>query len=212
METIIWEEQPKPHQTNVRNPLLSERDGNVDFLAYFTFIPIVVVRNPLLSERDGNTSLIKSALLIVHTCQKPTTLWKRWKPQPIENTMDKLYNIVRNPLLSERDGNLLNASTAQPFMEGSQKPTTLWKRWKLAPPSLLTRLGGVRQKPTTLWKRWKPAKALPTKNFYLFLSETHYSLKEMETTNLASLKYLLNPPCQKPTTLWKRWKPFQRII
>jgi len=92
--------------SQVGNPLLSERDGNISptSLLVFEFFPRV--GNPLLSERDGNsTTLYPSRCLWSYTRRKPTTLWKRWKhknstvPQPSNKIA------VGNPLLSERDGN-----------------------------------------------------------------------------------------------------------
>jgi len=140
----------------------------------------------------------------------------------------------------------------------SRKPTTLWKRWKpsksrLSKNSLLTG-----RKPTTLWKRWKPSVFVLLLTFFFLLSETHYSLKEMETILelrksdnstqkvgnpllserdgnssliVSVTKYIwplsethyslkemetqllywphrwLSYLRRKPTTLWKRWKP-----
>ncbi len=116
-------------------------------------------------------------------------------------------NRVGNPLLSERDGNCSLFTCV--------KPLTLTCR-----------------KPTTLWKRWKPWCFLSNYNFAFSMSETHYSLKEMETLfclyrlpllllqvgnpllserdgNFRGNSYWvsLNISGRKPTTLWKRWKP-----
>jgi len=87
-----------------------------------------------------------------------------------------------------------------------RKPTTLWKRWKLYHWDSLRRHDNRSRKPTTLWKRWK----LFMKQLHYIpsftWSETHYSLKEMET-NLSGIPLsVIITDCRKPTTLWKRWK------
>ena len=126
----------------------------------------------------------------------------------ISTSFLKNYNTVGNLLLSERDGN----PRALPIILG----ICSWCR-----------------KPTTLWKRWKREHGNPHPHSILIMSETYYSLKEMETTidsenstgfNIAIVGNLLlserdgnsvlcwwTPhtcsPRRKPTTLWKRWKP-----
>ncbi len=166
---------------------------------------LFLVGNPLLSERDGNLKKLPSLPYQSVTSRKPTTLWKRWKlyraitktvsyPAKSEthyslkemetnhtvlvkscmvlvgnpllserdgNTSESCQNLhctirVRNPLLSERDGNSKQQQFPIDFWHDSQKPTTLWKRWKL--------LGRFDVIALCTW------------------SETHYSLKEMETS------------------------------
>ncbi len=68
----------------------------------------------------------------------------------------KIY-IVGNPLLSERDGNELWTEVNNADRSTGRKPTTLWKRWK---------------------PFWWYSQIFST----TWLSETHYSLKEMETS------------------------------
>jgi len=56
METLLNNLIKHIRNLHVRNPLLSERDGNFQDtnLCFFFQFP---VRNPLLSERDGNPNL-----------------------------------------------------------------------------------------------------------------------------------------------------------
>jgi len=92
--------------TEVGNPLLSERDGNLITNKFPVFD--VTVGNPLLSERDGNSVLPPSA----YPCPKL---------------------IVGNPLLSERDGNILAESTFNPAFQSEthyslkEMETLSWK-------------------------------------------------------------------------------------
>jgi len=114
-----------------------------------------------------------------------------------------------------------------------RKPTTLWKRWKQ--PLLFCvscTIDRICRKPTTLWKRWKLGIYTSMNVTDSIVSETHYSLKEMETItccrtyrrhcversethySLKEMETILHslslssslPSCRKPTTLWKRWK------
>ncbi len=74
----------------VRNPLLSERDGN--YLPDGGISTVnCPVRNPLLSERDGNYQL--------------------------QHLFCIFMPYVRNPLLSERDGNYLVQRSGQDAIE-----------------------------------------------------------------------------------------------
>jgi len=145
-----------------------------------------IVGNPLLSERDGNPQEHYLPLLGYHFRRKPTTLWKRWKPLLLLFVPLKHCKTVGNPLLSERDGNL-KCKVSRPF-------------WKLhvGNPLLSERDGNSSN------RRFDVSSS---KN----LSETHYSLKEMETTVKALLTNTLNLFCRKPTTLWKRWKPISLL-
>ena len=88
---------------------------------------------------------------------------------------------VGNPLLSERDGN------STKFIFGS-----------------FIVISG--RKPTTLWKRWKPVSPCDKPMAKSSMSETHYSLKEMETLEPMTNALPSSLNCRKPTTLWKRWK------
>jgi len=88
--------------------------------------------------------------------------------------------------LSETHYSLKEMETLKPVLSvtnimSCRKPTTLWKRWK---PSFLSnrqKLLNNSRKPTTLWKRWKLVFSAINFVSNLSLSETHYSLKEMET-------------------------------
>ncbi len=164
---------------DVRNPLLSERDGNV-FQAVFNW------------QDDHKLSETHYSLKEMETCVEPACL-------------KFLHHIVRNPLLSERDGNFRGNSYWVSLNIPGQKPTTLWKRWKPCKSSPININWNISQKPTTLWKRWK-LEALNAWRVYDELrSETHYSLKEMETpTAFNGIPSTVTS--QKPTTLWKRWK------
>jgi len=82
----------------------------------------------------------------------------------LNNIIASKNNPVGNPLLSERDGNL-----------------NLWN-------PLGTEFADCR-KPTTLWKRWKPFASIPFFLSNATMSETHYSLKEMETFPKFTLHY-----------------------
>ncbi len=113
---------------------------------------------------------------------------------------------VGNPLLSERDGNIDLSYTLATALNIRRKPTTLWKRWK---PILISLSGFIvsgSRKPTTLWKRWKQVERLRLSIVEKFLSETHYSLKEMETGQTPPRSEFQPFGSRKPTTLWKRWK------
>jgi len=216
-----------------------------------------LVGNPLLSERDGNRSFKTSCFSIFRHRRKPTTLWKRWKRRSfkisffsissssethyslkemetpvVRNSLGEASKSVGNPLLSERDGNIITfqhlnkccSSLSETHYSLKEMETTSPKRSKIPSsksvgnPLLSERDGNCTVKPLC----FKPA---------LNMSETHYSLKEMETQqpkrcwqtpwifvgnpllserdgNLTS-----NVPSssssslsRKPTTLWKRWK------
>jgi len=56
METLILKITIIKINSYVRNPLLSERDGNYNTCS-FVNLTNLSVRNPLLSERDGNLNL-----------------------------------------------------------------------------------------------------------------------------------------------------------
>ncbi len=258
METCICHIRIVSGVILVGNPLLSERDGNSTIS---TPLPVLLgpsVGNPLLSERDGNWPIVYYSSHLSNPSRKPTTLWKRWKRSPPSYRMIIYYSQVGNPLLSERDGNFKNGSLGAPInlhvgnpllseRDGNhkweetrihysasfgRKPTTLWKRWKLTiSRRICATLLGLSEthyslkemetcfrralillwfrngrKPTTLWKRWKLCLVLFFYPLFFRWSETHYSLKEMETTLLKSTfrcHYLIG---RKPTTLWKRWK------
>jgi len=141
--------------------LPSETHYSLKEMETYCFVPAIerkvcLVRNPLLSERDGNSGYPHRLLPHLVQSQKPTTLWKRWKLKLGPIFYHFCRYLVRNPLLSERDGNV----------------TLIY---------ILSSSNLICQKPTTLWKRWKPSFSTLHDSFTLYTSETHYSLKEMET-------------------------------
>jgi len=68
-------------------------------------VSISKVRNPLLSERDGNTSaVLTTALLATSLSETHYSLKEMETLHPLVQ-VGLLPHQVRNPLLSERDGN-----------------------------------------------------------------------------------------------------------
>ena len=95
-----------------------------------------------------------------------------------------LFNtFVGNPLLSERDGNNKALRSTAVGSIHSRKPTTLWKRWKLRTWSSIPSPEIISSETHYSLKEMETFK-----RFFQFLccfltvSETHYSLKEMETS------------------------------
>ena len=155
---VLSEDHVDEPEVNVGNPLLSERDGNR--ASGVTCEPCQTTK----SETHYSLKEMETELLTLTTLpdggigRKPTTLWKRWK--------------------------LLFIALWEPLSVLSRKPTTLWKRWKHTVFMCIKHTNTSCRKPTTLWKRWKQ-----TCFFVPFYcdprtSETHYSLKEMETNNV----------------------------
>jgi len=145
--------------------------------------------------------------------------------------LPSLIHRVGNPLLSERDGNPSPGYRRQKNLLICRKPTTLWKRWKRSSIHFSSLGTSQSRKPTTLWKRWKLGKfpgehflqyprsethyslkemetsfLTPCSPFGDYPSETHYSLKEMETQSAVVEEFYKSVWRRKPTTLWKRWK------
>ncbi len=69
----------------------------------------ISVRNPLLSERDGNTPSIDGRLLVIALSETHYSLKEMETPLQIPSMLS-FSSLVRNPLLSERDGNLNTGS------------------------------------------------------------------------------------------------------
>jgi len=151
------------------------------------------------------TGLISSSIAKARNGRKPTTLWKRWK-----------LTISRRICAT---------------LLGCRKPTTLWKRWKLGfhqllqcsvlcwvGNPLLSERDGNLDPARSFVNVIKPQsethyslKEMETLLIYCCkfgihtLSETYYSLKEMETSGAGSWSHEAKKS-RKPTTLWKRWK------
>ena len=154
--------------------------------------PTRVVGNPLLSERDGNSLLKRLNQFCLLQSRKPTTLWKRWK------LVLSLKNVLNRDVVSETHYSLKEMETF--FLN---TPLVLWKGIVGNP--LLSERDGNRtiyhlsfqgylycRKPTTLWKRWKPVRNVKTLHKFLPRSETHYSLKEMETIEAFKVPLLIS--------------------
>ena len=137
------------------------------------------VGNPLLSERDGNYASPRIVRCLSGYGRKPTTLWKRWKL--FHRHTFRINGIqVGNPLLSERDGNFLDVASF------------FWNQPLVGNPLLSERDGNSLISTNVSNSRQCVGNPLLserdgnycTNNSGAVLtgeSETHYSLKEMET-------------------------------
>ncbi len=139
-------------------------------------------------------------------CRKPTTLWKRWKPHALKQIPLVKSSIVGNPLLSERDGNASNNSPSPFFAKLCRKPTTLWKRWKLILLHIIIHVFQNLSETHYSLKEMETFSVVTTIPCFSSSSETHYSLKEMETVIFDEAPSRFRFWSRKPTTLWKRWK------
>ncbi len=170
--------QPE-HYMHVRNPLLSERDGNYDHCRnrqnrWKSQKPTTLWKRWKPYRPDGR-------VIWKYLCQKPTTLWKRWKPHIYSDLPVHTLLHVRNPLLSERDGNSSSLTQYSGMNSRVRNPLLSERDGNKYLPGKFLNSSSVSRKPTTLWKRWKPIHLSMTRILFSFLSETHYSLKEMET-------------------------------
>ena len=167
---------------------------------------------------------------MLFTCRKPTTLWKRWKPILNQSKLLLIFSMsethyslkemetcdsfhsnhlllefVGNPLLSERDGNFC-FRISQSY------------KWKLVGNPLLSERDGNQinrhlhqnhlasvGNPLLSERDGNKKGSQAAPRSIVILSETHYSLKEMETFQALPklFQYFFS---RKPTTLWKRWK------
>ena len=189
----------------VGNPLLSERDGNLDPAR--SFVNVIKPQSEThYSLKEMETFYRICIIYSCYFCRKPTTLWKRWKQGHSHRTPSSFYNSVGNPLLSERDGN--SCKNAAPFEKSffSRKPTTLWKRWKLGKFPGEHFLQYPRSETHYSLKEMETSFLTPCSPFGDYPSETHYSLKEMETQSAVVEEFYKSVWRRKPTTLWKRWK------
>ncbi len=124
----------------------------------------------------------------------------------------RLFHMVRNPLLSERDGNLADPTYWNSENLTSQKPTTLWKRWKPYDDCRNRQYRWKMSETHYSLKEMETSSGFFQMNLPCHKSETHYSLKEMETIAVQFLLVTSITPGQKPTTLWKRWKLIRKYL
>jgi len=152
-------------------------------ICVITYFFLFVVGNPLLSERDGNHTRTQKIWQLYPESRKPTTLWKRWKLISHRKRNEIYMTIVGNPLLSERDGNTTALlATSLTFLLTSETHYSLKEMETSTFSKSTDGRTHIRRKPTTLWKRWKLFIILIIHLNIKNLSETHYSLKEMETS------------------------------
>ena len=99
---IIWEVQPKPHQSRNEATLWKRWEPRL-ILLWFTNVTGVGMKP--LSERDENKLRILVTGFCYASCRNEATLWKRWE-------LKKLSHYHQNIL-------------------DSRNEATLWKRWEL---------------------------------------------------------------------------------
>jgi len=140
------------------------------------------VGNPLLSERDGNSPKRSKVPWISFIMSETHYSLKEMETLPLGTHLLGDLALVGNPLLSERDGNFCSFRISSYCCFCGRKPTTLWKRWKLHYTHLLLiqylHLVG---NPLLSERDGNSSLHVGTSNTNSTVSETHYSLKEMET-------------------------------